>query len=178
METYIFNAAMLCEECATELMVELGNEGKPDTGDSDDYPQGPYPDGGGEADSPQHCDSCQMFLENSLTTDGENYVREALEEGNPITKAKVIWGAFYDLCVHLDKQPNAEQVAAVLEFKDAYEKSYPDWKGHLRDAWHQGWDDKAIGDGYNGNGYLLRQVRNRFGTAWLDTFNSDEGETS
>ena len=34
--------------------------------DSDDLPKGPYADGGGEADTPQHCDGCGHFLENPL----------------------------------------------------------------------------------------------------------------
>ena len=93
MQTYIFNAALFCEECAMEFMVELGNEGRPDTGDSDDFPQGPYGEGGGEADTPNHCDGCGLFLENSLTTDGENYVVEAVNEGSKI--AKEIWGTHY-----------------------------------------------------------------------------------
>jgi hypothetical protein len=38
--------------------------------DSDDLPKGPYADGGGEADTPQHCDDCRRFLENPLTGDG------------------------------------------------------------------------------------------------------------
>ena len=38
--------------------------------DSDDLPKGPYSNGGGEADTPQHCDGCGAFLENPLTGDG------------------------------------------------------------------------------------------------------------
>ncbi|KKL11925.1 hypothetical protein LCGC14_2540860, partial [marine sediment metagenome] len=38
----------------------------------------PYLDGGGEADTPQHCDHCSVFLENPLTGDGYAYVIEAL----------------------------------------------------------------------------------------------------
>ena len=94
MDAYIYNAALLCEECASELRVELGNENQPDTGDSNDYPQGPYTNGGGEADSPQHCDSCQDFLENPLTGNGENYVKEAIEKDNAV--AREIWAVFYD----------------------------------------------------------------------------------
>lgn len=41
-------------------------------------PQGPYSDGGGEADSPQHCDTCRMFLENPLTIECEHYVKDAI----------------------------------------------------------------------------------------------------
>jgi hypothetical protein len=31
--------------------------------DSDELLKTPYPDGGGEADSPQHCEGCGLFLE-------------------------------------------------------------------------------------------------------------------
>lgn len=48
--------------------------------DSSEYPKGPYPDGGGEADSPQHCGGCGLFLENPLTEDGWRYVRNSAED--------------------------------------------------------------------------------------------------
>jgi hypothetical protein len=96
MDAYIYNAALLCEECASELRVELGEENRPDTGDSDDYPQGPYADGGGEADCPQHCDSCGLFLENPLTSDGDDYVREAIEENGASNAVVNGWREFYD----------------------------------------------------------------------------------
>ena len=48
--------------------------------DSDDLPKGPYGDGGGEADSPQHCDGCRQFLENPLTGDGVVYVEDAIRD--------------------------------------------------------------------------------------------------
>jgi len=58
--------------------------------DSDTYPQGPYADGGGESDTPAHCDVCGVFLENPLTPDGVEYVRELIRaEGNPT------WAEFY-----------------------------------------------------------------------------------
>ena len=84
MQAYVFQAALLCEGCADET--RRGLHATADFGtlesrrESDVYPQGPYADGGGEADSPSHCDSCGVFLENPLTTDGEEYVREALCE--------------------------------------------------------------------------------------------------
>ena len=46
--------------------------------DSDDYPKGPDGDGGGEADSPQHCGMCGLFLNNPLTDDGREYVIDLL----------------------------------------------------------------------------------------------------
>ncbi len=74
MIVYIFQAAMLCEHCAQEYM---RNTPEPELSeDSDNWPQGPYSSGGGEADTPQHCDYCNAFLENMLTPDGDSYVRD------------------------------------------------------------------------------------------------------
>lgn len=65
-------------------------------------------------------------------------------------------------------EPNSEQLEAVLAYKEKY--SYGrDWKQDLLDAWRTGRDVTSLG-GHNGRGYLLRQVRNRFGPAWLAQF--------
>lgn len=102
MNVYLFQAALLCEDCGHEVCKNLTEAGeKPFTVsdessyDSDDYPKGPYPDGGGEADSPQHCDHCNVFLENPLTADGVAYVSDALQnpEKFPITAQE--WLNFY-----------------------------------------------------------------------------------
>ena len=79
---YVYRAALLCESCgdhvrATKPRPAHVNEADEPSYDSDDWPKGPYENGGGEADSPQHCDCCGLFLENPLTADGEAYVREA-----------------------------------------------------------------------------------------------------
>ena len=89
MKAYVFQAALLCEDCAETTMQSLEKAGKPSDGwgDSENWPQGPYEDGGGEADTPQHCDHCRIFLENPLTTDGEEYVRYNSPLG--------IWKQFY-----------------------------------------------------------------------------------
>ncbi len=60
----------------------------PDMCDSGEYPCGPYADGGGESDTPSHCGGCQEFLENPLTADGYQYVREH-DNG--------AWDSFYDI---------------------------------------------------------------------------------
>src|SRR5689334_13890060 len=92
MDAYVYQAAMICADCAEAVKRELTTQGKapanPDdtaTFDSQDFPKGPYPEGGGESDSPQHCDrhaACLnavevgegvkvgVFLENPLTQDG------------------------------------------------------------------------------------------------------------
>ena len=85
MEAYVYRAALLCKDCGDKLKRELAAQGKAPRDpadeysyDSDDFPKGPYANGGGEADTPQHCDLCYLFLENPLTSDGYNYVREAI----------------------------------------------------------------------------------------------------
>jgi hypothetical protein len=99
MNAYIFNADIYCTDCANEMIDECRERGIDDDGDSDSntYPQGPYPNGGGEADCPQHCGSCHAFLENPLTGDGDDYVLSAIaddpERENAVTQQ---WCEFYD----------------------------------------------------------------------------------
>lgn len=101
MNAYIYQAALLCESCATTAKWTLA----PDA-DSDRYPQGPYANGGGEADCPQHCDHCNLFLENPLTTDGMEYVRESVKRWMAIpaeqralgpATALTVWAPFYGI---------------------------------------------------------------------------------
>ncbi len=83
----MFQAALYCESCGEAIRARLDSEGKRPanrrdefTYDSDDYPKGPYRDGGGEADTAQHCDGCHVWLENPLTVDGVENVICALTE--------------------------------------------------------------------------------------------------
>ena len=71
MNAYIYKAAIYCEDCGHTIQRQLladGNGYVPSSwpNDSELWPQGPYVDGGGEADSPTHCDRCLVFLENPL----------------------------------------------------------------------------------------------------------------
>jgi hypothetical protein len=80
MRAYIYQADILCESCAREVMDDLRARGLEPTDpvlreDSDTWPVGPFPNGGGESDAPQHCGACGIFLENPLTPEGEQYVR-------------------------------------------------------------------------------------------------------
>jgi hypothetical protein len=99
MNAYIYQADVWCADCAAEIVEQLTAAGKQDTGNSEGWPQGPYADGGGEADSPQHCCACGVFLGNPLTGDGIAYVQDAfadfLNEG--IGRADVLaeWAAYY-----------------------------------------------------------------------------------
>ena len=114
MNVYIYAADIYCEDCAESICKELDRKGlTPDhrddevTYDSDEYPKGPYPDGGGESDSPQHCgagsdclnaielsDGTKIgaWLENPLTCTGITYVQEAIQEGGEVAE---LWAEFY-----------------------------------------------------------------------------------
>lgn len=94
MRVYVYQGALLCAACGErerarrlphmiESAFNLGVTFDPadeSSYDSDDYPKGPYENGGGEADAPQHCDHCGTFLENPLTPDGVAYVRGAIAD--------------------------------------------------------------------------------------------------
>lgn len=93
-DAYAFQAALLCEDCGQALADHLREKGTEDDGDSGNFPQGPYPDGGGESDSTQFCDrhkDCVNAVEvaghkvgcplgNPLTTYGAESLREAIVE--------------------------------------------------------------------------------------------------
>ena len=83
MEAYAYKAALYCADCADDIKARLTPPVVPDdesSFDSDDYPKGPYDCGGGEADSPQHCDGCGLFLENPLTNEGADRLRLDAEQ--------------------------------------------------------------------------------------------------
>lgn len=108
MKAYVYQAALLCEDCGIKqrknldaAFAENGAAPGTDRDDSDRYPQGPHGSGGGEADAPQHCDHCHAFLENPLTLDGSRYVEEMLEQHAEGERgsADVLrqWAEFYGL---------------------------------------------------------------------------------
>ncbi len=102
MDAYVHRAALWCADCANTLMEKIGKENEHP--DSEQWPQGPYSNGGGEADTPQHCDGCGVFLENPLTPDGTRYVIEALikyaRKGEGDAEILKTWGKFYNFQVY------------------------------------------------------------------------------
>lgn len=106
MEAYIYQADMFCKDCGKVIKRQLAADGKapdfPDdetTYDSDEFPKGPYDDGGGESDTPHNCAQCGKFLENPLTEDGYNYVKAQIEDDelrlNHENKVLLAWKDFY-----------------------------------------------------------------------------------
>lgn len=102
MDCYIYQADIYCETCGEAIRSRLTAEGfapeDPDdetTYDSGEYPKGPYPDAGGESDTPSHCGSgpdclaptmvggspVGQFLEGPLTSTGVAYVAELIHDG-------------------------------------------------------------------------------------------------
>lgn len=88
-----------CEDCA------------PDTAEA-------HADGGGEADTPQHCANCGVPLENPLTSDGVHYVlNEAEEEA---------------------RRPASER-NRIMPLKGTGEETMTWWHGSPHKAIVQGW---------------------------------------
>jgi hypothetical protein len=97
MDAYVYAADLYCEDCGRAIQDELKDDGHEDTGDSEEYPQGPYPDGGGESDGPAHCGAdakcinamtlagvtIGAWLGNPLTEEGVRYLQEMLDAPNP-----------------------------------------------------------------------------------------------
>ncbi len=95
MNAYIYQADIYCEKCAKEIRRALLASGKAPDEDSGRWPQGPYSNGGGEADCPQHCGGCSLFLKNPLTGDGVAYVKEKLTEASGDMRVLNKWADYY-----------------------------------------------------------------------------------
>ena len=110
MNVYICHDDLYCEDCGNEIRNHVSRTNprpaKEWQNDSDVYPQGPYPNGGGEADLPQHCaagENCLVafhcsdgtkigvWLENELTEEGVTYVKEAVKEGGYVANLWFEW---------------------------------------------------------------------------------------
>ena len=104
MDVYIYCADIYCADCGRSFQDRLRCEPELNTfidgasnEDSDHWPQGPYGDGGGEADSPQCCGACLTFLENPLTGDGYAYVREMAADRSSASSVVREWLEFYNM---------------------------------------------------------------------------------
>jgi hypothetical protein len=149
MDAYVYQAALWCGPCMIRRLVEekkaspgafgmgpaqalqqiVSANGFTDENDydSDDLPKGPNENGGGEADTPQHCDGCGAFLENPLTGDGVRYVNEKLTEhardGSGNAEVLKQWGEHYNAGFH---QPGSTTLED-LQFE--YSMEDDDWGG-------------------------------------------------
>lgn len=105
MDVYIYQVDCYCRACGEKTKEQLISSGAVDeididderSYDSDDFPKGPYGDGGGESDCPQHCGSCGVFLENPLTSAGYQYVREQVADDTSHSDVIREWVDFYEI---------------------------------------------------------------------------------
>lgn len=148
MDAYVYNADLFCEQCGERIREALNKEGKAPEDpedeksyDSDDYPKGPYPDGGGDADAPVHCGSGEdclgvetigtmeeipgirepnhplkvgLFLQNPLTRDGIRYVEEAVED-DPESPVVKLWADFYEIEIPEEEEGEDDEEPVCAE---------------------------------------------------------------
>jgi hypothetical protein len=128
MHVFIYQSALYCERCGNQICSELRTPAGADlnnesTWDSEDYPKGPYDNGGGEADSPQHCDGCLAFLENPLTSEGVEYVDSLLAASyDEADDSKWQTGSYSDhvsACLAADGFAHESEWASFYEMPDA-----------------------------------------------------------
>jgi hypothetical protein len=81
-DVYAYQGALYCDDCAEQIIEELDAQGAEDDGDSEQYPQGPHSDGGGESDSPYHCDNGAQCV-NAVQVPGGAKI--GCPFGNPMT---------------------------------------------------------------------------------------------
>jgi len=102
----IYQADVWCDDCARHICRKIHDAKDALIGgmdesayDSDEYPKY-YDEDTEESDCPQHCAGCGDFLENPLTTDGADYVKdaviEAIESGHDDSVALTEWFPYYD----------------------------------------------------------------------------------
>jgi len=127
MKVYQYKASLYCEECGDEIIESLGEPPHDWPWDSNDYPVGP--EDASEADSPQSCDSCHVFLENPLTDDGNNYVIEQFTTHDSVTEVMREWAEFYDYLGLSD----IEEIRDQLHLMTQYMEDTPSYGSVIRD---------------------------------------------
>ena len=77
---YIYQADVYCNDCGAAVCARLAapeNVADESSYDSDDYPKVADLENE-ESDIPEHCAACGTFLQNPLTSEGYEYVKDAL----------------------------------------------------------------------------------------------------
>lgn len=174
---YVYQAALLCDDCGlAKQKALLGTVHPSKDYDSDRFPQGPYADGGGEADSPQHCDHCGEFLENSLTGDGEEYVRDLIAQHHATGRGSESvlrqWSEFYGIA--FDPEIDPDKVWNVHLSDDGGVSSYAVTStragadslvaGYVTKYWHPEFD--YMPDDPDDRVYLFYYIAADRGDAW------------
>lgn len=124
---YIYQADIWCQSCGLEICNRLRKHGEApeNTDDQTTYDSNEYPKeccDSGESDSPQHCAAgpdcleydepefgwkVGKFLENDLTQDGYDYVKEYLKT-DPNSAVVRLWANYYSITVDDDEEEDDE----------------------------------------------------------------------
>jgi hypothetical protein len=127
MKVYQYQASLYCEECGIKIIEDLGDPPHDWPWDSGDHPVGP--ENASEADSPQSCGACGIFLGNPLTDDGGDYVIEQFTTRDTVTEVMREWAEFYDY-LNLSE---IEEVRDQLHLMTQYMEDTPDYGNIVRD---------------------------------------------
>ena len=133
----IYAADIWCAECAEEIKKRIRAEGfaPEDEDDQWSYDSDEFPkdcDVSCESDCPEHCgagkdcinafvlDGCKIgcWLENDLTTEGEEYVIDIVCEGGSVAE---LWAGYYD---YLDFYPRCADCGEAFEPDGLNESGY------------------------------------------------------
>ena len=144
-DAYIYCADLYCEDCARAIKADrqsaafqgtrfLPSDPNDESSyDSDDYPKGPYDDGGGESDGPQCCGGCGEFLENPLTGDGYRYLLEMLAQYIPPNYSQILEeSGAYEISI-IVRDRILEDARAIEESPDLFERD-PTRRKHKLDS--------------------------------------------
>jgi len=112
MNAYIYQANIYCEPCIKEMVTQVQDIHE---FDSDEYAKGPFSDGGGESDYPTHCGLCHDFLENPLTTEGEEYVKGVIHD--PLLE---VHPADHDDAYAFEEQRSHEPAVIMRQWREFY----------------------------------------------------------
>jgi hypothetical protein len=141
MEVYMYQADLYCNRCGIDIRKRLRREGKRPSADSGEWPQRHF-NGGGEADTPQHCGSGEdclqplelggnkfgCWLENQLTDEGKAYVRDRIA-GDPAGQNVVtqFWAEAYDIT---PDEPDEDELPTEPSDEDLVTQDYQRWFSH------------------------------------------------
>lgn len=133
MHASIYCADVYCADCTSEILAQCRTDGSAaelesrgadledeHTYDSDEYPKYYDPETE-ESDSPQHCGDCGVFLQNPLTSDGDDYVRAAVVEAaerEVLTGPVAEWREYYDYIDYDDVSDESRAVLSACELVD------------------------------------------------------------
>ena len=147
-DVYMFQGALHCEDCGNAIRDTLRKAGRApedendeESFDADDFPKGPYGDGGGQADGPQHCDRHGRCL-NAIELPCGTKIGAWL--GNPLTSDGVDWlaNSIVEDLLASKITPHAQQVGRLWSY--LYRDQLSAWGDHLIQLEHKALESLTV----------------------------------